>query len=107
MSSSGHGGVSGSLSLVNCIRPPNRKYGVRSRHGVRRRTCLMSGLKPRASARPTHWLIIPALPSVTTQQEDGAIALASSEAKHVVQAEGAWADETVIAEQAAGHIAHD
>src|SRR5262245_5055853 len=65
----------------------------------------MIGESPKASARPTHWLSIPALPSVTTQQR-GRWA-APSEAKHMIQAEGALTDQSVIAEQAAGRIADD
>src|SRR5579871_5505547 len=61
------------------------------------------GVNPSASASPTHWLSMPALPSVTTQQER----TPASEPKHVVQAEGATADEPVIAKQPAGGIAHD
>src|SRR6266699_2041057 len=62
----------------------------------------MTGVSPSASARPTHWLSMPALPSVTTQQES----VRTSEPKHVVQAEGAASDEPVIAEQPAGGVAH-
>src|SRR5258705_329830 len=56
-----------------------------------------------------HWLSIPALPSVMIQQvvPDGGASFDSSEAKHVVQAEGAAANEAMIAEQAARRIAHN
>src|SRR6266567_6976146 len=63
----------------------------------------MTGARPSFSARPTHWLSMPALPSVTTQQES----VLTSEPKHVVQAERAFTDESVIAEQPAGGVAHD
>src|SRR5438046_2910138 len=69
---------------------------------MRKRTRLTTGVSPSASARPTHWLSMTALPSVTTQVESGR----TSEPKHVVQAERVASDEPVIAEQPAGRIAH-
>ena len=41
--------------------------GGKNDHGQRGEILLICGSRPSFSARPTHWLSIPALPSVTTQ----------------------------------------
>src|SRR5690348_16529707 len=99
---SGQGGASASLSGANCIAPPKRRNGVTLRQNARSATRFTTGESPSASAKPRHCDSIPALPSVSTQQESNA----ASKPEHMVEAECPFADQTVIAEQTTSGIAY-
>src|SRR2546423_13218912 len=63
---------------------------------------LICGASPSASAKPRHWLSIPALPSVTTQQESNG----ASETEHVIKTERRHSGKAVIAKQTASGVTH-
>jgi len=64
---SGQGGASGSLSAPSPATPRGQKRGGSQRHGARSAIVFSTKGSPTASARPTAWVTMPAMPSVRTQ----------------------------------------
>ena len=64
---SGHGGLNLSPAGLAAKNGFAQSGGGKNEQGKRGEILLIVGSRPSLSASPTHWLSIPALPSVTTQ----------------------------------------